>query len=74
MVVKVVVRVVEVKVLEVKVLAVTGPDGGYPGGDAGGEMMQKQKIRPFNSMGGYYSPQRFNSFSARPTPNPNFRR
>ena len=55
-----------------------GPDGGYPGGDAGGEeggeMMQMQKIRPFNSMGGYYSPQRFNSFSARPTPNPNFRR
>jgi len=55
-----------------------GPDGGYPGGDGGGdgggEMMQMQKIRPFNSMGGYYSPQRFNSFSARPTPNPNFRR
>ena len=51
-----------------------GTGGDYPGGDAGGEMMQKQKIRPFNSMGGYYSPQRFNSFSARPTPNPNFRR
>ena len=55
-----------------------GPDGGYPGGDGGGdgggEMMQMQKIRPFNSMGGYYSPQRFNSFSARPKPNPNFRR
>ena len=29
------------QVLEVKVLAVR-PDGGYPGGDAGGEMMQKQ--------------------------------
>ena len=59
-----------------------GPDGGYPGGADGSgpdegmgeEMMAIPKIRPFNSMGGYHSPQRFNSFSARPKPSPKFRR
>jgi hypothetical protein len=59
-----------------------GQGGGYPGGAEGSgpdegmgeEMMAIPKIRPFNSMGGYHSPQRFNSFSARPKPSPKFRR
>ena len=55
--------------------------GGYPEGGGSGEPQMAMpkyggypKMRPFNSMGGYYAPGNFNSFSARPQGFPNFRR
>ena len=58
------------------------PTGGnYPEGGGSGEPQMAMpkyggypKMRPFNSMGGYYAPGNLNSFSARPQGFPNFRR